>query len=402
MTESTARPSRTEHDAGERRDCVSPVRAIREGMECVVLPPRSEAPAADRPPVEIYLGTEPAQYRANRVFVWSIEKVRDPGREVRIHLMSEMPGFNRRLWTTGFTNFRFAIPALAGGQGRAIYNDEDQIYLTDPGVLFDQTMENAALLSISDSESSVMLIDCARMDSVWTLEDAQHAWKRALLRRASKQAGLRGDLDPAWNARDEEFKPGESHLLHYTTLHTQPWRPFPERFVYWDGAYTNLWHELEREAIAQGFELFNRDAPSRAFGARLQRLRALPRSEMDSGIGVSGELAGAVEELARRTKASSLLELAPDLRGDTEQRPGRYGLDVERRIGLLEWLGELDGEADFDGVVSVEGLEALPIWDIPWIIESLFERASRFVFVAVRCPESAPRRRFLLPPAGPC
>ncbi len=402
MTESTARPSRTEHDAGERRDFVSPVRAIREGMECVVLPPRSEAPAADRPPVEIYLGTEPAQYRANRVFVWSIEKVRDPGREIRIHLMSELPGFNRRLWTTGFTNFRFAIPALAGGQGRAIYNDEDQIYLTDPGVLFDQTMENAALLSISDSESSVMLIDCARMDSVWTLEDAQHAWKRAMLRRASKQAGLRGDLDPGWNARDEEFKPGESHLLHYTTLHTQPWRPFPERFVYWDGAYTNLWHELEREAIAQGFELFNRDAPSRAFGARLQRLRALPRSEMGSGIGVSGELAGAVEELARRTKASSLLELAPDLRGDTEQRPGRYGLDVERRIGLLEWLGELDGEADFDGVVSVEGLEALPIWDIPWIIESLFERASRFVFVAVRCPESAPRRRFLLPPAGTC
>jgi len=402
MTESTASPSRTEHDGGERRAAVSQLRAIREGMECVVLPPRREAPTADRAPVEIYLETEAAQHRANRVFVWSIEKVWDPGREVRIHLMSEMSGFKRRLWTTGFTNFRFAIPALAGGQGRAIHNDRGQIYLADPGLLFDQKMENAALLSISDSESSVMLIDCERMDSVWTLEDAQHAIRRSMLDKASMQTGLRGDLDPGWNARDEEFEPGESHLLHYSTLHTQPWRPFPERLVYCDGFYTKLWHELEREAIAQGFELFHRDAPSQAFEARLERLRALPRSEMGSGIGVSGELAGAIEEQVRRTKASSLLELAPDLRGDTEQRPGRYGLDVERRIGLLEWLGETPGEPDFDGVVCVEGLEALPIWDIPWIIESLFERASRFVFVAVRCPESVPRRRFLLASAGTC
>ncbi|MBW1845387.1 MAG: hypothetical protein JRJ05_13675 [Deltaproteobacteria bacterium] len=102
-------------------------------MECIVLPARPGAEITSLPPVEIFLGTEPAQYRANRVFAWSIEKVRNPFREVRIHLMSELPGFDRRGWTTGFTNFRFAIPALRGGRGRAIYNDEDQIYLTDPG-----------------------------------------------------------------------------------------------------------------------------------------------------------------------------------------------------------------------------------------------------------------------------
>ncbi len=380
--------------------------SLRDTMECVVLPARPGASVSDRPPVEIFLGTEPAQYRANRVFGWSIEKVRDPGREVRIYLLSELEGFDRRGWTTGFTNFRFAIPAYQGGQGRAIYNDEDQIYLTDPGELFDLDIGSVGHLSISDTESSVMLIDCERMSRVWTLDDAQHRWKRALLRRAGKETGLRGDLDPGWNARDEEFVPDESHLLHYTTLHTQPWRPFPERFVYQEGAHTEIWHALEREAIEAGFEIFRREAPSRAFSDRLVRQRALPASELGIGIGVAGEIAGAVEDLVRKTKAQSLLEISPDLNGFGEQRPGRFGLDYERRLGLVEWL---DGpsardpqpaEGSCDGVICVDGLEGIPVWDIPWLIDSLFSAAGRFVFVAVRCPETPPRRRFLLPPQG--
>ena len=375
-------------------------RALRESMECVVLPPRPDARPSERPPVEIFLGTEPAQYRANRVFGYSIEKVRDPGREVRIHLMSELEGFDRRGWTTGFTNYRFAIPALAFGRGRAIYNDEDEIYLTDPGRLFDLDLGSAGHLAISDTESSVMLIDCERMAPIWTLDEARHAWKRSLLRKASKATGLRGDLAPGWNARDEEFVPGESHLLHYTTLHTQPWRPFPERFVYQEGAYTALWHDLEREAIARGFELFRRDAPSKRFAAWRARLERVARGELPSGIGASGQIAQSVESLVRQAKGRSFVELLPDLRGEAETRPGRFGLDVERRMGLLEWLADgRDRRADGEGVVCVDGLEGLPVWDIPWVIASLFERARGFVFAAVRC-QPPPHRRFLYPPAG--
>lgn len=375
-------------------------RALRETMERVVLPPHPGVRPSERPPVEIFLGTEPAQYRANRVFGFSIEKVRDPGREVRIHLMSELDGFDRRGWTTGFTNYRFAIPGLAFGLGRAIYNDEDEIYLTDPGRLFDLDLGDAGYLAISDTESSVMLIDCERMAPVWTLAEAQHAWKRSLLRKASKATGLRGDLDPGWNARDEEFVPGRSHLLHYTTLHTQPWRPFPERFVYQEGAYTSLWHDLEREAIARGFELFHRDAPSKRFAVLRARLERLARGELPSGIGASGPIAQVVESLVRQAKGRSVLELLPDLRGEVETRPGRFGLDLERRMGLLEWLAEgRDPAEEIDGVVCADGLEGLPVWDIPWVIETLFERARGFVFVAVRC-QASPRRRFLYPPAG--
>ncbi len=389
-----------EDDASRSRAPIADTAAsIREAMETVVLPPRPDAKRSERPPVEIFLGTEPAQYRANRVFGWSIEKVRDPGREVRIHLMSDLPGFDRKGWTTGFTNYRFAIPAFQDGRGRAIYNDEDQIYLTDPGALFDLDLGAAGHLSISDTESSVMLIDCARMASVWTLPEAQRGWKRSLLRKATQATGLRGDLDPGWNARDEEFEPGVSHLLHYTTLHTQPWRPFPERFVYQKGSYTDLWHELEREAIDAGFEFFHRGAPSRAFARHMERLQSLPISDLGSGIGVAGELAEAVESLSRRTKTRTLLEVQPDLRGDDALNPGRFGLDTERRVGLVEFLAGSDDERH-DGVLCVDGLESVPVWDVPWVVDALFRRARRFVFVAVRTPEKAPRRRFLRPPQG--
>ena len=89
------------------------------------------------PPVRIFLGTEEGQYRAERVFVWSVLQVRDPARVYEIHLMKNVAGFDRRGWRTGFTCYRFAIPDFAGRTGKAIYNDVDQIYLADPALLFD-------------------------------------------------------------------------------------------------------------------------------------------------------------------------------------------------------------------------------------------------------------------------
>ena len=49
-----------------------------------------------KPPVRIFLGSEPAQRRAERVFVWSVLKVRDPGRRYEIHVMKDLAGFDRR------------------------------------------------------------------------------------------------------------------------------------------------------------------------------------------------------------------------------------------------------------------------------------------------------------------
>ena len=148
--------------------------------ERIVLPRRPGAAPDPRPPVRIFLGSEAAQLRAERVFVWSIERVRDPAREYEITLMRDLPGFDRRGWTTGFTNYRFAIPHLCAGQGRAIYNDVDQIYLCDPAELFDLALEGKGFRAIAPDDPSVMLLDCARMAGIWTLERAQHESKRRI------------------------------------------------------------------------------------------------------------------------------------------------------------------------------------------------------------------------------
>jgi len=212
--------------------------------------------------VRIFLGTEPRQARAERVFFWSIERVRDPSRTYEIWLLRGLSGFRRRGWTTGFTNYRFAIPHFAGGAGRAIYNDVDQIYLADPAELFDADLAGHGFLAVAPDDPSVMLLDCARMSAVWSLEAAQRESKAELIRRATAPPGLFGRLPAEWNARDDQTPPERAKCLHYTTLHTQPWRPFPERFVYQANPRAGAWLALEAEADARGYRVFTRERPS--------------------------------------------------------------------------------------------------------------------------------------------
>ena len=100
-----------------------------------MLAPRRGAPASDLPPVRIFLGSEPAQRRAERVFVWSIERVRDPGRRYEIHVMKDLAGFSRAALDDRLHAVPLRDPATSPGSGRAIYNDIDQIYRADPGLL---------------------------------------------------------------------------------------------------------------------------------------------------------------------------------------------------------------------------------------------------------------------------
>jgi hypothetical protein len=159
--------------------------------DCVVF---DSAGPDERPPVRIFVGSEDGQWRAERVLLWSIERLRDPSRVYEIHLMKNLPGFRDRRWLTGFTNYRFVIPHLGGGRGRAIYNDVDQIYLRDPAELFDLEMHDHGVLTINPRDTSVMLIDCERMAPVWTLERARRERRKRMDRRALR-AGLRGPLD---------------------------------------------------------------------------------------------------------------------------------------------------------------------------------------------------------------
>jgi uncharacterized protein len=260
-----------------------------------------------RPPVRIYLGTERGQFRAERVFLWSVEKHRDPSRIYEIYLMRDLKGFRRGFWLTGFTNYRFAIPAFAGFEGRAIYNDADQVYLTDPAELFDTPMDKAGFMSINDRDTSVMLIDCERMAQVWNEHDVRRLSRKALEARA-RQAGLWGDLDDGWNARDSEYVPGASRLVHFTTLHTQPWRPFPDQFVYFNNPTRGLWPNLEKEADQAGFLAFSATRPSRNWA----NVR-LSLSGRDNGPELQSLFAPSTPvERRKRLRIDNLMERVPD------------------------------------------------------------------------------------------
>jgi len=356
-------------------------------LQSVVLPAASPDGTSKKPTVRIFVGTESAQYRAERVLVWSIEKVRDPERRYIIYLMKELPGFDRGGWTTGFTNYRFAIPHLAGASGRAIYNDEDQIYLSDPGELFDLEMGDHGMLAISATESSVALLDCARMADVWSLDDAQHRKKKALLARAAAREGLIGDLDPAWNTRDaDEYDPQRSKLYHYTTLHTQPWRPFPERFIYHGHRHDRLWFDLERSADAAGFRLFDRHRAG-AFNLEKDTVSHSPACQTDVE-----SFFPQLRDVCGRAGVQSVAMVSP---GALEVPAACDSLGVARVESLtMKSLAErADDEQTFDAVIFLSGLDMYPDDDLPWMIDLLFRSARKFVFAGVSVLAAPPRPR---------
>lgn len=336
---------------------------------------------SDKPPVRIFLGTEAVQFRAERAFVWSVERVRDPARQYEIYLMRDFAGYERRLWLTGFTNYRFAIPELAGGRGRAIYNDTDQMYLHDPAELFDLDMAGKGVLSINDRDTSVMLIDCQRMKGLWNGQTARRTGNRDL-EKQMRAADLWGPVDDAWNARDAEYVPGASRLVHYTTIHTQPWRPTPQDYVYGDNPAADIWRQVDREADAAGFQLFGPGHTSPAFAER--------------AAGVKGE----------PPRVDHMPDFQRLVRDARPQSLTYCGYDDPDRIGELACASGLSAdqittappEALANGtplcqseVVLADGLAQLPDLDMPWVLDSLFERAERALVVVITLDDSSQR-----------
>jgi mitochondrial fission protein ELM1 len=369
---------------------------MRAKPERIVLGVKAGLEPSPKPPVQIYLGTEPAQYRAERIFVWSIEQVRDPSRVYEIHLMKELAGFDRRMWLTGFTNYRCAIPHFAGGRGRAIWNDVDQVYLTDPAELFDRDLAGHGFLTVpalgpdKRTDSSVMLMDCEQMLRVWSLASAQHRSSKALLRRAIEIPGLHGLLEPEWNARDGEYTEGRSKLIHYTILHTQPWCPIPKRYVYQRNPIGHTWYDLERSADAAGFQVFDRKRQSSRFQSIAAGLNAMPGGTAPAlGAGareISPLELDEVRELSGRCDARRLLEVRLCDAGPDRGLRGQLSKVDVGQIGVFADLPKGGPPDEFDGVVCAEGLEHLPDEDVPWVVEELFTRARRFVYVSIEEP----------------
>jgi mitochondrial fission protein ELM1 len=366
----------------------------RLSPEKIVLGPKHNSSASHKTPVRIYVGTETAQARAERIFVWSIDLVRDPSRTYEIYLMKELIGFDRRRWLTGFTNYRFAIPDFAGGSGRAIYNDVDQIYLTDPAELFDLDLKDHGFLSIASNDSSVMIMDCKKMAAAWTLKAAQQERKNALLQKALAINNLWGRLDHEWNARDEEYQTGKSKVLHYTALHTQPWHPFPEKFVYQNSLEGDVWADLEKSANRAGYHIFSRTQPSSQFtelahqaATKLIASKDLPApSQQEDGL---KNLAEYVTTLQARTLLYYHVGSSQDAFQNREWMYARSSAITTTPFDVFKQDPDSLPSQQFDIVYSAGVLEHLPLEDIPWVIEEMFRLTNFLVYVHIQDSDPA-------------
>ncbi len=387
---------------------------MRTQPERVVLDVAEGVVPSPKPPVRIFIGTEPAQYRAERVFVWSIEQARDPARVYEIYLMKELARFNRSKWTTGFTNYRFAIPHFTNGVGRAIYNDVDQIYLCDPGELFDLDMNNHGFLAISETESSVMLIDCERMANIWEFESACHSPKKTLLAKALALPNLYGPLEPAWNTRDEEYHPDHAKLLHYTTLHTQPWRPFPQYFVYEDHPFADVWLSLEQSADDVGAQVFTKHRPSQRFGQCLTSSQNhLEERNTPATLDIEQEKPcshlsysthkEAITQLIQKVQAKTILDYGPEMRqgsGTICNSSTASSLNEQNfmetvrltRYNPASTVPSESPEPQYDGVICLNFLDCLPEDDVPWVLDEAFKHARYFIYASIIANPSSHQR----------
>jgi mitochondrial fission protein ELM1 len=228
--------------------------------------------------VRIFLGSGPAHQRAERVFVWSIERLRDPSRVYEIHLLENLIGHRSRGWSPSLPPWGDAAPR----QGRALYNEVDQIYLADPAELFDTQLEPHGLLADAADAPTVALLDCARIAFLWEPEAGRPesaVWPGA---RVEAVPGFRGELPARWRPRTGLDGTQGAGVVRFADPRTQPWRPFPERHVYQRDPNEALWLELERSADAAGFELFSRERPSARYVAlgSPSRLEELPDADL--------------------------------------------------------------------------------------------------------------------------
>jgi hypothetical protein len=210
-----------------------------------------------REPVRIYVGAAESEQLAFRVLEHSIK--RHTGLEVEMRTidnsLAAAPSDVRYLPYTNFSYGRFAIPKLAGYQGRAIYMDSDMIVFRDIGELW-STPFNGAKILVEETNpatdkgkiTAVMLMDCAALtwdpDEIVAGLGARYDYNELMSMAPLLSAGMLQDRLPVgWNALD--YIDENTRLLHYTKVRTQPW-------VYTDHPLGYLWVDEIRMMLDSG------------------------------------------------------------------------------------------------------------------------------------------------------
>jgi hypothetical protein len=195
---------------------------------------------------KVYVGTSPGNERAERVLEYSIRKYASGPVDVHFMRAGEgiFEGWNDDV-ATPFTFFRYAVPHLTGGF--AIYLDVDMLLLDDIYRLWDYRSANMWQCA---HRTDVSVIDCdsAKVPSIEALREMSRRHKTAVT-----QAVHPLDTIPwRWNC-DDNVRQSDIALLHFTTIVSQPWQPWPDRVAYQSHVfpeYPAMWHQHEKELLS--------------------------------------------------------------------------------------------------------------------------------------------------------
>lgn len=199
-------------------------------------------------------------------------------------------GWQTQRWSTPFSGLRWAIPALCGGEGRAIYLDSDVIVLGDIAELWGQEFRPGKFVMAKGGAEAwrfcVSVWDCAaaisHMHNSRDLRARPDA-HQAMIAKMRQSSGVQA-FDGAWNVIDGEDYPSADDprikLLHYSAENTQPhlkyalprlaaegrkhWFDGTVR-PHWRADVVSLFDKMLAEAVANGYAPENY-APARPFG----------------------------------------------------------------------------------------------------------------------------------------
>ena len=215
--------------------------------------------AENEEPIRIFIGTDDTQELGARIFEYSVRRHSDA--PVVFDRMEKVtwpyPKDGKNYPGTNFSFHRFAIPKLAGYQGRALYVDADMLVLRDIRELWNTPFDGASVLCAAPSDEnrrrqlSVMLMDCSQLN--WDVEkiiteglDAGKFNYDELIYGLciEPEDKVKDTIAPQWNSL-EKYEPGKTGLIHYTEMEKQPWLSRRNKNGW-------LWLEYLRDAMSEG------------------------------------------------------------------------------------------------------------------------------------------------------
>jgi hypothetical protein len=211
----------------------------------------------DEGAIRIFIGTEPAQARAEKVLVRSIAENTKSHFRATFMRAGDI-GFD---WDchgpTQFTMFRFAIPQLCGFRGMAIYLDCDQLVLGDIAELATYFQPGRWCNHPHREGDAVSVIDCHAVGQIpnWpTIEELSAGKLRKWDVRGRLAPIVSRSIPTVWNSMDKLEE--HTRLVHFTDLATQPWHPDPgvKYKQHPDQAAVDRWHSYERLTKLRGVE----------------------------------------------------------------------------------------------------------------------------------------------------